>query len=110
MAVAIGSLVALTGSASPIDETDFLVRSFPEKVGSFARVSVKKNKAAIHGDVVDAAVAKYASGASEIEWSGTEFATPEQAFAALESMMRSYERKEREFPRSRMWREKCATR
>jgi hypothetical protein len=53
---------------------------------------VKKNEAAMHGDVIDAAVAKYASGASEIEWSGTEFATLEQAFAALESMMNSYEK------------------
>ena len=94
MAVAIGFLVASSADASPIDETDFLARSFPEKVGSFARVSVKKDEAAIaiHGEVIDAAVAKYASGASEIEWRGTEFASPEQAFAALESMMNSYQK------------------
>jgi hypothetical protein len=90
-ALATGLLAAFTASASPTDETSFLARSFPEKVGSFARVLVKKNEAAIHGDVIDAAVAKYASGASEIEWSGTEFATPKQAFA-LESMMNSYEK------------------
>jgi hypothetical protein len=92
MAVAIGFSLASSAGASPIDETDFLARSFPEKVGSFARVSVKKNEAAIHGDVIDATVAKYASRVSEIEWSGTEFASSEQGFAPLESMMNSYEK------------------
>ena len=91
---AIASLfwVALTANASAGTETNFLAQSFPEKIGPFARVSVSKNEAAIQGEILDAARAKYVSGASEIEWSGTQFAAPEQAFAALERMMNSYEK------------------
>ena len=90
IAVASGFLVAFTASAAPADEHNSLAVSFPEKVGSFARVSAKKNETAIHGDVLDAAEAIYASGAGEIKWRGTEFASSEQAFAALESLMNSY--------------------
>ncbi len=90
MTGAIGLFLSFAASAAATNETDFLARSFPEKVGYFARVSVKRNEAAIHGDVIDAATARYASGGSEIEWSGTAFVAPEQAFAALESLMNSY--------------------
>jgi hypothetical protein len=89
-AVVIGTLAMFAGSASTAAEHSSLASSFPERVGSFTRISVKKNEAAIHGEVIDAAVAKYAAGASEIEWSGTEFATSDQAFAALEGMINSY--------------------
>ena len=85
-------LMALTVNASPVEETSFLARSFPEKVGPFTRVSVSKKEAAIQDGVLDAATAKYVSDASEIEWSGTQFATSEQAFAAVEKMMATYEK------------------
>ena len=91
-AVAIVFWMALTANASPVEEVNFLAKSFPEKIGPFTRVSVSKNEAAIQGDIIDAATAKYVSGASEIEWSGTQFAASEQAFAALEKMMSSYEK------------------
>ena len=72
--------VALTANAASVEEVNFLARSFPEKIGPFARVSVSKNEAAIQGEIIDAAIAKYVFGASAIEWSGTQFATSEQAF------------------------------
>jgi len=84
--------VALTANAATAEEANFLARSFPEKIGPFARVSVSKNEAALQGDIIDAARAKYVSDAGEIEWSGTQFAASEQAFAALERMMSSYEK------------------
>ncbi|MEP6685982.1 MAG: hypothetical protein ABJB22_04325 [Verrucomicrobiota bacterium] len=87
---AISLLLALASIALAIEEGSFLARSFPEKIGDFARVSVKKDDAAIRGDVTDAAIAKYAAGASEIEWRGMAFFTSEEAFAALERTMNSY--------------------
>ena len=84
--------VALIASASAGEATNFLARIFPEKIGPFARVSVTKNEAAIQGEILDAVTAKYVSDASEIEWSGTQFATSEQAFAALEKMMTSHQK------------------
>ena len=78
--------MAVSASASPPEETSFLARSFPEKIGPFTRVSASKNADAIHGEILDAATAKYVSDAGEIKWSGTQFATAEQAFSALETM------------------------
>ena len=68
------------------------MRSFPEKVGPFTRVAVNKKEAAIQDGVLEAATARYVSEASEIEWSGTQFATSEQAFAAVEKMMATDEK------------------
>jgi hypothetical protein len=84
--------VTFTASASPVVETSFLARSFPEKIGPFTRVSASKNEAAIQGEILDAATAKYVSDAGEIEWSGTQYASSEQAFAALERMMAAHEK------------------
>ena len=89
---AVMSLLLFAAKAKANDPTDFLAQSFPEKVGSFARISATRNAAAIRGDVIDAAVAKYATGANEIEWTGTAFSTSESAFAALEALMNSYQR------------------
>ena len=91
---AIASLLwmAFVANASPAGETSFLARSFPEKIGPFTRVSASKNDVAIQGEILDAATAKYASDGGEIEWSGKQYAAAEQAFAALEKMMVSYER------------------
>ena len=91
-AVASVCWVAFVANASLVEETNFLVPSFPEKIGPFVRVSATKVEAAIRGDVLDAAKAKYVSGAREIEWSGTQFAAPEQAFAALTTIVTSYEK------------------
>ena len=53
---------------------------------------MSKNAAAIQGEFIDAATAKYVSGSNEIEWRGTQFATSDQAFAALETMMTSHDK------------------
>jgi len=82
---------ASTTIAAPADTANFIARSFPEKVGPFARVEVTTNDAAIQGDVMGTATAKYVSGATTIEWTGTQFAAPDQAFAALETMIKSHE-------------------
>ena len=84
--------MAFVANASPVEETSFLARSFPDKIGPFTRVSASKNDTAIQGEILDAATAKYASEGGEIEWLGKQYAAAEQAFAALERMMVSYEK------------------
>jgi len=86
--------MAFVANASPVEETSFLARSFPEKIGPFTRVSASKNDTAIQGEILDAATAKYVSDGGEIEWSGRQYAAVEQAFAALERTMASYEKEE----------------
>ena len=79
-------------SACAVDQDQPLASIFPEKIGAFQRVSASKNDSAIQGNVLDAASAKYVSGPSEIGWQGTRFATPDQAFEALENMRSSFEK------------------
>jgi hypothetical protein len=81
----------LLPTAASAEDPPALASIFPEKVGTFQRVSASKNDSAIHGDIVDAATSKYVSGASEIGWQGTRFATSDQAFEALEKMRSSFE-------------------
>lgn len=94
IACAVASLCWLTwtANAGPSGATGFLEPSFLDKIGPFSRVSVSKNEAAIQGEVLDAVSAKYVSGGSEIEWSGTQYAAPEQAFAAVERMTAAAEK------------------
>jgi len=85
----------LTANVAPAEDTkNFIARIFPEKVGPFTRVAVSRNKAAIQGEILDEASAKYISEAGDIEWTGTQFATSEQAFAAVEKMMASHQRED----------------
>ena len=84
--------MAFVANASPVEETSFLARSFPENIGPFTRVSASKDDTAIQGEILDAATAKYASEGGEIEWRGKQYTAAEQAFAALERMMASYEK------------------
>ncbi len=78
-------------NAAAAEETNSLAQSFPERVGEFARVAVRKNDAAAQEGGRESATAKYMSGTSTIQWTGTQFAAPEQAVAALERMINSYE-------------------
>ena len=86
--------LVLTANAAHAGETNFLAGSFPEKIGSFTRVSVSRNEAAIQDGILDTASAKYVSEAGDIEWTGTQFATSEQAFAAVEKMMAEHQRED----------------
>src|SRR6188474_1861605 len=84
-------LAIAVSAAQGGEETNFLAGSFPEKIGSFTRVSVSRNEAAIQDGILDTASAKYVSEAGDIEWTGTQFATSEQAFAAVEKMMAEHQ-------------------
>jgi hypothetical protein len=81
----------LVANAAAAEEPNSLAQSFPERVGPFARVAVRKNDASAQEGGRESATAKYMSGTSTIQWTGTQFAAPEQAVAALEQMIKSYE-------------------
>jgi hypothetical protein len=91
---AISLLVTANAAQGGEDTKNFIAGIFPEKVGPFTRVSVSRNETAIQGEVLDAASAKYVSDAGAIEWSGTQFASAEQAFAAVEKMMAEHQRED----------------
>jgi hypothetical protein len=97
IAIAAGCAIwlLLIANAAPADDPkNFIAHIFPEKVGPFTRVSVNRNEAAIQGEILDEASAKYASDAGAIEWTGTQFANSEHAFAALEKVMASHQRED----------------
>ena len=69
-----------------------LDQSFPDKVGTYARSSVKKNAAGISGDATDSAEAKYTAGSGDITWTATAFGTPEQAIAMLATTLENFKK------------------
>jgi len=72
-------------TAQTADATKPLDQSFPDKVGTYARSSVKKSTAS--GGASDAAEAKYTAPSGDITWTATAFATPEEAMAMLTSTL-----------------------
>lgn len=81
------SLLILLGSNA---QAQALEQSFPEKVGTVARSSVKKMTAA--SEATDSAEAKYTAPSGEIIWTATAFATPEKAQAALDSTIENFKK------------------
>ena len=88
-AAAVASLLTGLSNAASAQATDTaaaskpLDQSFPDKVGTYARASVKKNDAGVTGAATDSAEAKYTASSGEITWTATAFGTPEQAIAML---------------------------